>query len=880
MRKIIILLLSLFFLGGCSDVHFIKDPIYRTKLTQRFKERKDFAANRSAVLFDVFRQDLSTQEREALQFLYAYMPLCDLADYDGEYFLKQVRSSFDARKSFKWGKTVPEDLFRHFVLPYRVNNENLDSARWVFMNELKPRLKGLSMKEAALEVNHWCHEKVNYAPTDIRTSGPLSLVRTSWGRCGEESTFTVTALRSVGIPARQVYTPRWAHCDDNHAWVEVWVDGKWYYMGACESESNLNMGWFTEPARRAMLVHTKVFGDYRGNNKVVNHSDNFTEINVIGNYAKVKKINVRVVDKQGLEVENAKLDFGLYNYAEFYPIASKKTDANGLTNLTTGLGDLLVWASKDGKYAGKKISVLSTDTLTLELGSGYAGGEILDLNMVPPIEPKAYVIDEKQKKQNDIRLAQEDSIRFTYRSSFIDSVAVFKLAKEKDLNPEEMWNLFQKSQENWNEIKRFVEESPYKYSNYVVLLLKIIADKDLRDTKTQILIDHLENTLNQYQESDYKSKDIFVKYLMNPRIKNECLIAYRGYLQNQFRNQFSGDRKHRADQIKDWIWSNIKINKEENYYNLPITPKGVYELKISNQESRDIFFVAVCRSLGIPSRLDPATKTPQYFDGDKWIHVYFDKQKKTQPIKGFLTLQLADKHSDFDPNYYLHFTIGKLVNGVYESLDLGWDKKLSDLPNPLELETGKYRLITGMRGADGTVYAHLVHFEIKKDKTSKVKLLFRDPKVESKQFGNISLDEKLISLTGNQIALSNLVKKNALVLMWLEPGKEPTRHLMEEFKAAIPTYEKWGGELVIIQGADISDDSFSDTFLKHMPSNYAVYSDKNDQLFDLAKSAMGIQGQLEKPLILVLDSNGHIQFVSYGYKIGVHEHLLKQLNAI
>lgn len=76
------------------------------------------------------------------------------------------------------------------------------------------------MYEAALEVNHWCHEKVAYRPSDSRTSSPLATVLSGYGRCGEESTFTVTALRSVGIPARQCYTPRWAHTDDNHAWVE------------------------------------------------------------------------------------------------------------------------------------------------------------------------------------------------------------------------------------------------------------------------------------------------------------------------------------------------------------------------------------------------------------------------------------------------------------------------------------------------------------------------------------------------------------------------------------------------------------------------------------------------------------------------------------
>ena len=89
-------------------------------------------------------------------------------------------------------------------------------------------------------------------------------VKTAYGRCGEESTFTVAALRSVGIPARQVYTPRWAHTDDNHAWVEAWADGKWYFFGACEPEPVLNLGWFNAPASRGMLMHTKVFGRYKG----------------------------------------------------------------------------------------------------------------------------------------------------------------------------------------------------------------------------------------------------------------------------------------------------------------------------------------------------------------------------------------------------------------------------------------------------------------------------------------------------------------------------------------------------------------------------------------------------------------------------------------
>ncbi|MCK7531014.1 MAG: transglutaminase-like domain-containing protein [Marinilabiliales bacterium] len=44
-----------------------------------------------------------------------------------------------------------------------------------------------------------------------RTSSPMATMLSARGRCGEESTFTVAALRTAGLPARQVYTPRWAH---------------------------------------------------------------------------------------------------------------------------------------------------------------------------------------------------------------------------------------------------------------------------------------------------------------------------------------------------------------------------------------------------------------------------------------------------------------------------------------------------------------------------------------------------------------------------------------------------------------------------------------------------------------------------------------------
>jgi hypothetical protein len=206
------------------------------------------------------------------------------------------------------------------------------------------------MYQAALEVNHWCHEKVTYRASDERTSAPLATVKTAFGRCGEESTFTVTALRAVSLPARQVYTPRWAHTDDNHAWVEVWVNGRWYYLGVANLSPNLTVAGL--PAGDES--HDGSYHGLRtipGTRRNYNQIRAFTRINQLAFYAPTAQLKVQVKDASGRPVSGARVDFCLYNYAEFYPVVSQLSDEKGEAGITTGLGDMLIWAEKDGQIA-------------------------------------------------------------------------------------------------------------------------------------------------------------------------------------------------------------------------------------------------------------------------------------------------------------------------------------------------------------------------------------------------------------------------------------------------------------------------------------------------------------------------------------------------
>ncbi len=612
---------------GVTQKHFISDNNYRKAVKSDFAKVKQLASGRKEALFSVFN-GLDAEKTEALEFLYAYMPVNDLADYDGKFFLKNVELAFAARDTFSWGKSIPEDVFRHFVLPHRVNNENLDSSRSVFFKELYPRIKNMSLTDAALEVNHWCHEKINYQPTDSRTVSPLGAIKASFGRCGEESTFTVTALRSVAIPARQVYTPRWAHTDDNHAWVEVYVNGTWKFLGACEPEAVLNKAWFSAPVKRAMMVHTKAFGKYKGSEDVIKEKGKYATLNVLQYYAPVKDIWVKVVDANNNPVNDALVEFGLYNYAEYYALKRQSTQADGLAHLKTGLGDLRIFASdKKSKFAIKKITVAETDTLQLVLDKNVGDEFTVEFENVPPVEKALGQENETGAEENKVRLTYEDSLRTCYIATFYTKEKSDKLADELGLNKDKVWKYMSQSKGNYLSMENYLKAASKKDKKLCTNLLDVIAKKDFYDVDYTVLLNHLDN-FKVFDGQNYPD-EIVNKYVLNPRVYLEGLSPYRDYLQDKLKVLVKENPQKTIEALIKWTKDNIKTDEENTYYNVVSQPIGTYELKVSNDFGRKVFFISAARSLGIPARLEPATLTIQYYDKE-WKNIVFDNKTTRQ----------------------------------------------------------------------------------------------------------------------------------------------------------------------------------------------------------------------------------------------------------
>ncbi|HAH25804.1 MAG TPA: transglutaminase, partial [Prolixibacteraceae bacterium] len=619
-KFIIILLFNLLLFSCTKREGLIQNPQRLADIERMLRVQKEMTSKSLLPVWDVFNQKLSPPEKQAMEFIYAYMPLSDLADYKPEYFLKNVQLSLQARREMTWGGSIPEEEFLHFVLPVRVNNENLDHFREVMYPEIKERVKGMGMKQAALEINHWCHEKVNYRGTDSRTSAPLSTIKKTFGRCGEETTFTVSAMRAAGIPARQVYTPRWAHTDDNHAWVEVWINGKWYFMGACEPDVDLNMGWFSEPSHRTMLVHTRAYGRYFGPEDVVTAADRFSELNLTSNYATVKKVTISVKNADGTPADSAKVEYQLYNYAEYYPIATGYTNEKGLTSLHTGLGDLIIWASKDGKLAYQKLSVPQEDTLQLVLNQTVPVNHSESFDLVPPHAVKvALNVIEEARKANDLRLAREDSFRNATMKTFKDSAWIAGFAERIKLPVDTIARFIQLSYGNWDQIGAFLEKNTPKYRNLTLEMAIQLADKDYSDTPDSVLTDHLVTTAQLGVQKLVPSSELFNRYVLSPRIALENLSPWRSFLANSFGQAMAQSSRSTISVLVNWINENIRINREANKHSrAPLTPIGVYNLRVADPESRNIFFVAACRTFGIPARLNPETQIPEYNQKGEW----------------------------------------------------------------------------------------------------------------------------------------------------------------------------------------------------------------------------------------------------------------------
>jgi hypothetical protein len=850
------------------------------QIEQAFGARRKLASAREDRLFSVLSESLSAEEEFALKFLYAHMPLCDLADYDGSLFQNHVRTSLETLQKVPWGTKITGELYLYYILPYRISNEVIEDYRGIFYDWLIDRVRDKSMYDAILEINHWCHEKATYIATDPRTASPLTVVRTALGRCGEESALLVAALRSMCIPARQCYTPRWAHTDSNHAWVEAWADGRWYFLGACEPEPRLDMGWFAGPASRAMLVSTRIPDSYRGPEERVQSFDGYLAINLLSNYAPTRTVTVAVRDGSGRPVEKATVSFNVFNYGGFAPITTLQTDSLGDVRLTTGLGDLFVYAhSRDG-YGYRKIAAHTGDRVEITLSDRLPDDLVFELNMTPP--PDTYAsgqdIAKEELEAHNQRLKDEDRIRAEYEATFVTEEEARKLARELGLDSEGVCAAVKKARGNGREIVSFLRKCVPIYGEWALEILKAVSEKDLTDTTGDTLIDHLEGAMPFRSSYD---REVFIQNVLNPRVSLEVLRPYRRFFQEEFSAEQQRQFRDDPRLLADWVAGNI-ARASDGHFGGYATPRGTYELRVAGAQSRRILFVAMARSFGIAARLSRADQKVQYLSQQGWIDVFLDSGGQSNAVAASSGLVKLNVVGDYDGKieYARNFTLARFDDYALRTLHLRGtvgDK----LDEPLSVPPGYYWLTTGNRLQDGTALVRVRSFRVNCDRLTEVDLMVRQDKEldrgQASQLGSIPQGIVVTGSDGSTSRLDDLVVPSGAVLAWIEPDREPSKHLIRELGELREELDRTGAGIYLFVDEEHYAAFPSESGYGGLPESTRLDFDRAGECLKAVTAGLSSPVQRGLPLVLVVGSDRSIRYVSAGYRLGVGMDVLRRL---
>ena len=453
---------------------------------------------------------------------YAASPLSDWANYDFSLFSACAAHALFLREQSPEVRALPEQLFLNYVLHPRVNEEELCDCRGAFYAQLEERIRGRSAREAILAVNLWNAEQVCYRATDARTISALGAQRSGFGRCGEESAFAVNALRAVGIPARQVYTPRWAHCDDNHAWVEAFCDGAWHYLGACEPEPELDRGWFSGAASRAILVHSRLFGRPAPDDAVISEDGAVTFLNQTARYAPVRSLRVLVREPDGSPAAGAEVTFGIVNASQIFPAAVIRTDSRGAAQLVCGYGDLALQARKSG-WSCEALCPAAQQTLELTLAQPEAPSgcwEAFTIHAPKAQLPARKPLDPAEKARAAEQLAAANEKRRLRTEAAYDPARVQALCAEFGYGPE-VEAILRAACGNFDALAEFLAEPAFGPAQKLALL-QTLSEKDLRDVRPEVLREALALAADDLPQDVRALREILC-----PRIGTEPLARCR-----------------------------------------------------------------------------------------------------------------------------------------------------------------------------------------------------------------------------------------------------------------------------------------------------------------------------------------------------------------
>jgi hypothetical protein len=325
--------------------------------------------------------------------------------------------------------------------------------------------------------------------------------------------------------------------------------------------------------------------------------------------------------------------------------------------------------------------------------------------------------------------------------------------------------------------------------------------------------------------------------------------------------------------VARWVRDNIYLEEDRNPQQLRTAPVAVWRARKADALGRDIFYVALCRALGYPARLDAVTGKTQYRSDDgSWVDVDLDGMGQEQVApQGTIRLQYAPGGPVRVPEYYRHYTITRLTPEGFRLMEY---EEGGLARNSYTLDEGCYLLTSGNRLADGSALVHLEFFSVGEGQDVTVPLVLRETVQRLSVIGTMDPEAPFLQ-EGAQKAQSLLsVTGRGYFLLVVAGGKdEPTSHALRELEAVSSDLDAWGRPVVVLGG----EAPVLAPLRVVLPD--AVSGSDTDGRIRAMLAAAGMPGST-LPLVAVCDSFGRIVYLSKGYNTSLAADLRRVIAAL
>ena len=501
---------------------------------------------------------------------------------------------------------------------------------------------------------------------------------------------------------------------------------------------------------------------------------------------------------------------------------------------------------------------------------------MFEFDIVPP-QPSARLPrpTEEQTAENERRKAHEDSIRSAYTSTFATPESARSFATATDMDADKTVRLLTESRGNHTLIENLLKGLSPEDRDRAMGLMLAASEKDRRDIPMEVVTDRL--------AIPYMESPLYYDYIINPRVENEGLAPFvKTFLKDMPSAEAERYRANPQQWVK-WVGKNIKNDGKWNPAGIRTRPEGVWRDRIADPISRDIFFVASARAMGIPARKDQVTGKTQWHNGSEWIDADFstgnsDKVSVTPSGKINYTFTPAGRIQD--PVYYSQFSISKIENGIPRVLDFDENITLSGInaTHPV-LDTGQYILTSGQRMADGSVLARSHIFTVGENESKEVPLVIRQDEQGLQVVGNFNSENRYTGSDGKEQSLLSTTGRGYYTLIYAKPNHEPTAHVLNDISAMADKFEADGRKIMLLYGDSAQLRRAQLDRFPDLPDNVVAGHDTDDRMLnEITENLSLTEGDL--PVVIVADTFNRVVFVSQGYTIGIGEKLLDVLEKV